>query len=380
MLQKMTDDEFDRYSDKLVRTERKITRRVLEMINECIRRRHYAKADCDSIFVWLTKCRGYSNPAADRRLKAAALLRVVPEVAEKIDRAEVNLTTLAQLQQTIRKEEKRTGKKVAAEHKRELISMIEDQTSDETAKLLATEFPEAVVANERIIQVNADLSKSTMYLTNEQKAKLERAREVLSHSHFNATNAEIFEVALDFLLAAKDPLRAKPNDARRQRKAESIAAASSVASLNEHCEQQFEKLREETGSTESASARPTNMIAAEVQALSASAANGIQRTPAQHNPWYFDEAYCRTVTSVAEMKRIVLLRADGRCVHKDKRSGAQCGSRHQVQVDHIQPKALDGRDEIANFRPLCRTHNLLMAEIAFGSAKMAPFRRHENLH
>ena len=353
MLQKMTEEEFDRYSDKLVRTERKITRRVLEMINECIRRRHYAKADCDSIFVWLTKCRGYSNPAADRRLKAAALLRVVPEVAEKIDRAEVNLTTLAQLQQTIRKEEKRTGKRVAAEHKRELISMIEDQTSDETAKLLATEFPEAVVASERITQVNQDLSKSTMYLTNEQKAKLERAREVLSHSHFNATNAEIIEAALDFLLDAKDPLRAKPRDARRQKKADEIKKAAPVVSAKSDNESVIAGMH--------APAKP--------QALTK-----------LHNLWYLDEAYCRTVTSVAEMKRIVLLRADGKCVHRNERSGNRCGSRHQVQVDHIQPKALGGRDEIANFRPLCRTHNLLMAELAFGAAKMAPYLKRDELH
>ena len=364
MLQRMTDDEFDRYSDKLVRTERKITRRVLEMINECIRRRHYAKADCDSIFVWLTKCRGYSNPAADRRLKAAALLRVVPEVAEKIDRAEVNLTTLAQLQQTIRKEEKRTGKKVAAEHKRELISMIEDQTSNETAKLLATEFPEAVVATERITQVNADLSKSTMYLTNAQKAKLERAREVLSHSHFNATNAEIFEVALDFLLDGKDPLRTKPKDARRQKNADAIAKSKSM-------EEQEMVAQEGEDAILICSASGENVMAA--SAASATA-------PAQHNPWYLDEAYCRTVTSLAEMKRIVLLRAEGRCVHRDERNGRQCGSRHQVQVDHIQPKALGGRDQIANFRPLCRTHNLLMAEIAFGAAKIASYRHREEWH
>ena len=358
MLRKMTDDEFDRYSDKLVRTERKITRRVLEMINECIRRRHYAKADCDSIFVWLTKCRGYSNPAADRRLKAAALLRVVPEVAEKIDRAEVNLTTLSQLQQTIRKEEKRTGKKVCAEQKRELISMIEDQTSNEAAKLLATEFPEAVVTTERMTQVNAELSKSTMYLTNAQKSKLERAREVLSHSHFNATNAEIFEAALDFLLDAKDPLRAKPNDARRQKKADAMKppTASETVALS---------LQGREDSCEPIVTKETADLRA---------------TPAQHNPWYLDEAYCRTVTSVAEMKRIVLLRAEGKCVHRDKRTGQLCGSRHQVQVDHIQPKALGGRDAIANFRPLCRTHNLLMAEIAFGTAKIQPFRRNEHIH
>ena len=377
MLQRMTDDEFDRYSDKLVRTERKITRRVLEMINECIRRRYYAKADCDSIFVWLTKCRGYSNPAADRRLKAAALLRVVPEVAKKIDRAEVNLTTLAQLQQTIRKEEKRTGKKVAAQHKRELISMIEDQTSNETAKLLATEFPEAVVASERITPVNADLSKSTMYLTNAQKAKLERAREVLSHSHFNATNAEIIEVALDFLLDAKDPLRAKPKDARRQKKADAIVESKEVdRSRTAAMAKEFADTPKSRTASTPVKAEPS--AKAEFKVTGAEPSD----TPpaAEHNPWYLDEAYCRTVTSVAEMKRIVLLRADGRCVYKNKRTGESCASRHQVQVDHIQPKGLGGRDEIANFRPLCRTHNLLMAEIVFGSAKIAPYRRSQSLH
>ena len=318
-MHQMSDDQFESYSDKLVRTERKITKRVLDMINECIRRRHYAKMNCDSIFTWLTKCRGYSNQMADRRLKAASLLRAVPEVAQKIQGAEVNLTTLSQLQHAIRKEEKRTGARLKPEQKRELVAKIENQTSDKAAQILAQEFPEAVKTDERVTRVSAELSKSTMYFTNEQKAKLQRLREVLSHSHFEATNVDLLFAAVDFMLDAKDPLREKPKDVRREKEA----------------------------------------------------SNSGRNTPKQ---WYWDESYCQKVTSVAEMKRIVLLRGGGCCQYRSKQTGETCGSRFQVQIDHIKPKALGGRDEISNFRPLCRTHNLLMAEIAFGVSKMALYR------
>lgn len=63
------------------------------------------------------------------------------------------------------------------------------------------------------------------------------------------------------------------------------------------------------------------------------------------------------------------------CGFKDPISGRVCGSRYQVQVDHIHPKGLGGRDSPDNLRPLCRQHNLLMAERAYGRNYISKFRR-----
>jgi 5-methylcytosine-specific restriction endonuclease McrA len=55
-------------------------------------------------------------------------------------------------------------------------------------------------------------------------------------------------------------------------------------------------------------------------------------------------------------------------------TGKVCGSRYQVQIDHVIPKAFGGSDDPENLRPLCRQHNLLMAERVFGEHFMRQFR------
>lgn len=86
-------------------------------------------------------------------------------------------------------------------------------------------------------------------------------------------------------------------------------------------------------------------------------------------------------TSAAEAKRVTkspvkrLRLKEAGCTFKDSVSGRICGSRYQVQVDHIHPKGLGGRDSPENLRPLCRQHNLLMAERVYGREYMSKFRK-----
>ncbi|BDG01030.1 HNH endonuclease [Anaeromyxobacter oryzae] len=79
----------------------------------------------------------------------------------------------------------------------------------------------------------------------------------------------------------------------------------------------------------------------------------------------------------AEVKRAVWVR-DGGCCRWALENGGVCGSRHRLQYDHIQPKALGGKSTIENVRLLCARHNLLAARKIFGDAWMdrcAPARK-----
>lgn len=67
--------------------------------------------------------------------------------------------------------------------------------------------------------------------------------------------------------------------------------------------------------------------------------------------------------SKVEDRRRAIGESQGRCVYLDQVTGRVCESRHQVQIDHVIPKALGGVDAYKNYRPLCRQHNLLMAEM-----------------
>jgi hypothetical protein len=76
----------------------------------------------------------------------------------------------------------------------------------------------------------------------------------------------------------------------------------------------------------------------------------------------------------AQVRRAVMERSGGRCewVFDD---GERCNSAYQVEVDHIEPKALGGRATIENTRAACRGHNQLAARQVFGDAFIDRFTR-----
>ncbi len=74
----------------------------------------------------------------------------------------------------------------------------------------------------------------------------------------------------------------------------------------------------------------------------------------------------------AEVRRAVYARDGGQCCLIDAR-GRRCGSRHQVELDHIVPVAQGGKSTVDNLRTLCRAHNQLAAMDAFGLG----FMRHK---
>lgn len=84
----------------------------------------------------------------------------------------------------------------------------------------------------------------------------------------------------------------------------------------------------------------------------------------------------RKSTSAAEVNRAATIKhSEGKCTYKDPKTGQVCGSRYQIEVDHIVPKALGGRDTRDNLRALCRKHNLFMAQKILGEEFMRKFMK-----
>ncbi len=76
----------------------------------------------------------------------------------------------------------------------------------------------------------------------------------------------------------------------------------------------------------------------------------------------------------AEVRREIWQRDEGRCAWVGP-DGHRCGSRWQVEVDHVEAAARGGPPTVENLRLACRAHNRLHAEETFGRAFMARFRR-----
>jgi hypothetical protein len=167
----------------LVASERKITAQVLKYIAEIDRRRLYLELAFGSLFDFLTKGNGYSNGAAMRRIQAARLLRDVPEVLEKIQTGEVNLSQLTILQKATKEHLAQTGHKIDSKRKQELVQKIIGKTQQQTVVVLNCDLQIALpkVIPQPVYHKDESVTL-TLRLSKEQLAVAEQTRSLLSHA------------------------------------------------------------------------------------------------------------------------------------------------------------------------------------------------------
>ena len=303
----MTNAELELELKKASTDERVLTKKIVELIAEALRRKLWAGRGYSSAHRWLVGEFGYSDSSAGRRLDAARLLADVPDVAEKLATGELTLSGLSQLQSAIHQEEKRTGEKFTAEAKKEVVKKIEGQSSAAASRTVSAEFPEVSKApKESLKPAGADGWTLTLGLDSAQKKALDRARELLSHSHPGATWAEVIAY-----LAVEHAKRADP-----------VARVERRAAKGPDMPQRFSATEDLTRPGPKPLPRP--------------------------------------------VRDTVIAEAGGACEFADPRTGARCGSRVRVEVDHVVPKALGGSDEASNLRCLCATHNRCEAERELG--------------
>ncbi|MGZ3684264.1 MAG: HNH endonuclease [Bdellovibrionota bacterium] len=282
----MTNAELVTKLDLLVRSERRITDEILQLIREADRRQLHLELGYPNLYDWLEKGFGYSRGAAARRIQAARLLEAVPEARAKLEEGALNLSTLAQVQSAVRKAERECGKSLPL--REELVRKVEGKSTDDVRKILAAEFPEQK-PRETLRVFSEEEARLTIVLGEDGVENLKRAKELLSHALPDASYADIVAYALKMLVDKKAPEKKSAADTR-------------------------------------------------------------------------------------SVKKQALRRAAGRCEFKNEKTDTICGSRHQVEVDHVVPKALGGTDDPANLRCLCKQHNLFEAERKLGKEFMGQFR------
>jgi hypothetical protein len=194
----------------LAKAERAVTCRLLEKIALVHKRRLYADLGYSSLLAWMMGDLHYSKSAAFRRISAARLIQDIPQAKAMLEDGQLNVTTPTQLKSAIQQTEKETKTRISLARKEELISKIKNKSSDETDRVIAIEFPALrPCLLETVRAVGLEESELKIVLNKEQMAILNRIKEVISHSHFNASMAELIEVMGRFFLQHKDPLKAK---------------------------------------------------------------------------------------------------------------------------------------------------------------------------
>lgn len=110
---------------------RSVTTKILHHLKEIERRRLYSELGYSSLFDYTVKELGFSEPSAGRRINAARLLADIPEIEQKIESGELNLTNISSAAQTFKNEDIKDK-----ERKIEILSQIENSSKKECEKTL----------------------------------------------------------------------------------------------------------------------------------------------------------------------------------------------------------------------------------------------------
>ena len=196
--------------------------------------------------------------------------------------------------QGLRQKEKQ-GQAYSVTEKRDLLERVKTLDLVATQKILAKELDFEVKNSEKIRPQKDDSTRVELTFTKEQMEKIQRARELLSHSHANANWAEILTAFAEVIIQKKDPASVK----RTYRKSTSILEVA-------------------------ADQKQTN-----------------SRQP------------------IPAPTRRLIFRLDRSCQWVDKKTGRKCDSLFQLQLDHIKPIWAGGDNSSGNLQILCAGHNHL---------------------
>jgi hypothetical protein len=335
-LKTITDQVLIQQTTGLVRRERELLTQVLEHLREIDRRRLFASLGYKSLFDFALKHLGYSEEAAYRRIQAMRMLQQLPEIEEKLEKGEVQLTHLSMAQRFFRKEAQAQNQPVSKELKLNLINKLAGTSVREAEKILIQESscpqelrPETIkVVTPSHVEVRLNLTQDTL-------DQVEVLKGWLAHKHPNLSMSELFAqlcgLGLKEWNPAKEPKRGKKVPMHG-------AEANSVSAAQR---------KSIPSGTPSATVAQRRLIRPGAQ-LSPVA----QKKTSQSNPGALPAA----------TRRLVFQRAGHRCEN--------CSSGLALQNDHIQPVACGGDADPKNLRLLCRSCNQRAAIDVFGVSKM----------
>ena len=292
----------------LIISERKITAEIIEMIKDIDFKRIYLDYGYTSMFSFLTKEMGYTPAAAQRRIDAARLCKEVPELHQNLKAGTINLSQVSILAQAVRQKQKEEPEiEIPKDLKKEVLEKVKQSGLVQTQKVIAQELDLQIHAHEKKRYQKDESVRIELTLSKEQFQELERVKELISHTHPSVKLSELIEFLTKAYLKQKDPLK-------RQQKAESASASVALSRQN-----QSEKMADYKRKAETNSKRPH--ISAEL--------------------------------------RKQLFQRDKCCQWIDPKTKRKCGSKFQLQIDHIEPVWRDGANKIENLQVLCAVHNKL---------------------
>ena len=185
--------------DKRVEFEALNEAEMIDFIREVMHRRLWLEYGATSMFDFMTRAHYHYAPVvAQRKIDAARLMQLFPEVKELIHSGEVNLTQAGMLASALR--QKTTPPKV----QREILEALRGQTIKNT-QIILNEMLEIEVKERPKVRVQRDGSvRVELTFSKEQWEEIESAKDVVSHSVPSGELTEVLTYCASFTVSKKN--------------------------------------------------------------------------------------------------------------------------------------------------------------------------------
>jgi hypothetical protein len=332
----------------LVQSERELLIKILHHLREIERRRLFSDLGYKSLFDYAVHELKYSEGQASRRIQAMRLLKEIPEVEEKIATGSLNLSSVQQAQSFFREVQQSAPRRIiSTQEKLDVLEKLENKSVREGQKELLKLEPERALPKEKERLVTASMTEVKFLMTDELKAKFESVRSLLGVKGSTMNYAELFDAMADVSVTAMEAKRfGKKRSQKKVAKMpdDEIKEEASLSTLNVNAKNDAPSEAEEGNaiSEELGVQRIKNKDESKKEALlSTSNVNTATTEDPSNAP------ASRYISK--SLKHQVWQRYGGSC--------QQCGSRQNLNYDHIHPIALGGESNLENLRLLCWSCN-----------------------
>ena len=324
MLTELSDVELvTRFQDLVIEEQEKLASQLLHLA-ELDRRKlffHYA-----SLRAYLVAEHGLEEWVAERRIRAARMLKRFPSLHGKIETGQINLTLLEIAQSCAHRE------KLSDPELSEILEAICGMSCRAARREIACRYPQSSeeMPYDRIRPLTAELSEVRFVASEKLLEKLEEIRGLLAHSHPKLSFGELIDhLASDY--------RERHHPEEKARRAKERAERKEAGEKNE---------KKQENATEIVKTPTAELLDLKTQeSVSVSSEKRTFSNSVKHQLTIQEGYQCRYVDPVTNQR---------------------CQSSFGLESDHVQAWALGGKSELANARYLCAHHHRRISFLQFG--------------
>jgi hypothetical protein len=374
-LARLSDEVLVSEVKRVSRTHRAVTAELIAHLAEMDARKLYRSEATPSMFVYCVARLGFSEDEACRRIDAARLARKWPVILQKIANGELSLSVVGRLKPLL------TDENATA-----LLEAVSGKSVRDAERILASRFPRQDVADSirklpepRTMGCGASSSTSANLVESDsvEANPLAASREAANATEGAGTlspDADGGNLGTTRAPSELRPLEILPAETKRPAHRGRIEPLAEDRMLVKFTASRALAEKLELARDLMSHANPRGDLAAIVEtAIDLLIQDRMKKKLGQTQRKQRKLRAAKPQHVRNETRRAVLER-DGLGCNFVNDKGERCGARAFLELDHREPKGKGGSSEAPNVRMLCRAHNQLEAERAYGTEHMEKCR------